>query len=611
MKISINSIFAQDTQNQKISNLLGKGNSLHCVKTTLLALVSTTMLSGCLLEGDVSGGKARSELITQSKTTGFGEGRAGEKVGETGGTARTGSTPPIGALTNPSAIDDHYPGTHNYSKAVDLPSCDSPDALRISTASGLSQIGSTNYRVFCIAPGDYRSYGLLSLPTNGGTEESPRVIRFESSEFDESDEIFQADVSKLARMPAIDIRNTSNWVLHKLAFISISDGYMPMRLSGANNIIIDRIRLQYNRNGIEFRHGTHDSYVQNSFIGDQKIPQGTGNDGVCVAFMGHFRQHLLNGHIDYDFAVSATNNHVVNNEIFNCNDGIQTVWMPQFNNLPDFRGTVLAGNDIYVDSSVRTNCYGAKNPNGDCAFTENPIDLKGGSLDPNNPVKIFDNRMWGWRKTDSNYNAPASSWGTAIGGHYRANKNIHVYENVIWDVPSGISFSRGSSHLLIKDNIITQIRGEGKNNGVALVTVTDNRDLGVYNNVSDIVVEGNHIIVSSDGSSTGAAWLSSSASNSTFKCNVVANGDWTSGTMTGSTTGQNTYYNTNSGSLSRASDIVRSSFNSANMGRLCFDTKRASVTGGVQVCLDNVLDTPNSPNTCASEYWTTGNWHSN
>ena len=651
MRTSINSVSVQGTPHKQSSNLYGKETSFHGVKTALFTLVSAAVLSGCLLEGDVSASKTRNELIAQLETTAASEntGTTEREVGETGGTGTattggstsgsgtsstsgssgssgssssssssgssssssgSGTVPTTAALTNPAAMSDHYPGTHNYSKTVDLPSCDGPDALRISTTAGLSQITNSNYRVFCIAPGDYRSYGLLSLPTTGGTEANPRVIRFESSEFADSDEIFQANVSKLARMPAIDIRNTSNWVIHRLAFMSLSDGYMPMRLSGANNIVIDRIRLQYNRNGIEFRHGTHDSYLQNSFIGDQKVPQGSGNDGVCVAFMGHFRQHLLNGHIDYDYPVSTTNNSVVNNEIFNCNDGFQMVWMYHFNNLPDFAGTVIAGNDIYVDSSVRTNCNGVKSPNGDCAYTENPIDLKGGSLDASNPVKIFDNRMWGWRKTDSSYNPPANSWGSAIGGHYRANKNIEMYENVIWDVPSGISFSRGSNSLLIKDNIITQIRGEGPNNGIALIAVTDNVDLGTYNNVSDVTIERNHIIVSNDGSNTGAAWSSFSATNSSFSCNVVANGSWTSGNLPGSATGQNTYYNTNSGSLSRGTDTVQSSFNSANMGRLCFDTKRASITGGERVCLDDVLDTPNSSNACASDYWTTDNWPS-
>lgn len=652
MSTPINSRSVQDSQQPNAVNFDKKAN-LQGAKTALFGLLSAAVLSGCLLEGDVSGSNTRDQLVAQLETTTAGENAQGREVGETGGTGEAvtnssgntssnsgGSTnssgsssstssssssgssgsgsssgsggsggssvPSTGALTNPSAMADHYPGTHNYSKTVDLPSCDGPDALRISTAAGLSQINNSSYRVFCIAPGDYRSHGLLALSGTGGTESAPKVIRFESSEFDDSDEIFKADLSKVARMPAIDIRNTSHWVLHRLAFVATSG--MPIRMAGATDIVIDRIRFESNSRGIEFQHGTHDSYLQNSYIGNQVIPQYSGNDGVCVAMIGHYRQVNLNGNINYDYPVVAKNNHIVNNEIFNCNDGFQIVWMPQYDQFPDFQGTVLAGNDIYIDNTRRTNCSGSLSWNGDCAYTENALDFKAASLNASNPVKVFDNRMWGWRKTDSTYNSPANSWGTAISTHYSAMKNLHVYENIIWDVGAGVGFTRGSNNSVVRDNIFADITSSGVNNGVAIMTYSDSYDYYnstyAYGNVKDMTVERNHVV------GAGGAWLSTSAENSDFECNVVSNGSWTatSGNWSvGLNAGRNTYYGTNSGSLSQGTDAVHSS-GTSNMGELCFDTKKASIPGGEEVCLAKVLHTPSTASVCASDYWTAANW---
>ena len=586
-------------------NLAGNRQLSSGLKTALISVASAAVLSGCLLEGDATGNKARQEAVASLQEA-FGAGgidSSGRGTSGTGGTG-VGSVPSTGALT--SSMEDHYPGTQNYSKAVDIPSCDSADALRISTPSGLSQINNSSYRVFCIAPGDYRSYGKLAISGTGGTESAPKVIRFESSEFADDDEIFQADTSKLARMPQVDIRNTSNWVLHRLAFMDISG--MPVRMSGANNIVIDRIRLQNNRNGIEIQHGTNDSYIQNSFIGDQVIPQGSGNDGVCVAMIGHYRQVNLDGEINYDYPIVAKDNYVVNNEIFNCNDGFQAVWMPQYSNYPDFQGTIIAGNDIYIDNSRRTNCSGSLSWEGDCAYTENAMDFKAASLDAANPVEVFDNRMWGWRKTDSSYNGPANSWGTAISTHYNSMKNLHIFENVFFDVGAGVGFTRGSNNSVVRDNIFANVTSAGINNGVAIMTYTDSYDYDdpvyAYSNVKTMTVERNHLV------NVGGSWLSTSAENSKFKCNVVSNGTWTatSGNWSvGLDAGQNTYYDTNSGALSQGSDAVHSA-GSSNMGELCFTTKKASVNGGEEVCIANVLDTESSPNVCASEIWTTANW---
>ena len=630
------------------------------LKAALIGVASATVLSGCLLQGDATGESSRSEVVAslqealeagngeidnsergtgetggtgEATTTGSGGGEATGGEQETGGEEESGNgqegeggggteeeapeAPPEAPPAAPPQVppvtaalvigsDDHYPGTLNYSKEVDLPSCDGSDALRISTTSGLGQINTSSKRVFCIAPGDYRSYGKLAINASGGTESAPKIIRFESSEFDDNDEIFQADISKLARMPQIDIRNTSHWVINRLAFIGVSG--QPIRIAGSTDIVVDRIRLQSNRNGIEIQHGTHDSYIQNSYIGDQLIPQGGGNDGVCVAMIGHYQQHNLNGNINYDYPVVAKDNYIVNNEIFNCNDGFQAVWMPQYSNYPDFQGTIIAGNDIYIDNSRRTNCNGSLSWNGDCAYTENAMDFKAASLNASNPVEVFDNRMWGWRKTDSSYNGPANSWGTAISTHYNSMKNLHVYENVIFDVGAGVGYTRGSNNSVVRDNIFANITSAGVNNGVAIMTYTDSYDYSdpvyAYSNVKSMTVERNHLV------NVGGAWLSTSAENSRFRCNVISNGTWTatSGSWAnGLDAGQNTYYGTNSGSFSQGTDGVRSA-GTSNMGELCFDTKKASVDGGVEVCLAGVLDAPSSPNVCASETWTTANW---
>lgn len=577
------------------------------LRAALIICATTVALSGCLIEGGGSSGSVQQEL--QEALNKQGSSGTSRETGSTGGTGESGGElpPEVAALITGNALADHYPGTVNYGKEVTLPSCDASDALRISTVAGLAQIENSSYRVFCIQPGDYRSYGTLAIGATSGTEDAPKVIRLENTALADSDEIFTVNMSQMARMPAVDIRNTSHWILNRLTWDNTSG--MPIRMAGAEDIVIDRIRLENNSRGIEFQHGTHDSYIQNSYIGAQVIPQGSGNDGVCIAFIGHYRQVNLGGNIDYSYAVVARGNHIVNNEIFNCNDGIQAVWMPQYAIEPSFPGTVMAGNDIYIDSRVYTNCYGALDSNGLCAYTENAIDLKAGSLDASDPMLIFDNKMWGWRDTDSAYNTPANSHGTAISTHFNPVQNVQIYENIMWDIPSAVGFTRGSKDSIIRDNIIKDVTGEGHNSGIGIVIYSDPYDYdapGDYGNVSGMTVEKNHII------NTDAPWLSMSATNTSVSCNVVANGgDWTALTgpwATGVTTGNSTYYNTNPGGLSNGSDSIHTSFDSANMGELCFNVKNASVSGGEEVCLSDVLHSPNSPNVCASDYWTTDNW---
>jgi hypothetical protein len=66
------------------------------------------------------------------------------------------------------------------------------------------------------------------------------------------------------------------------------------------------------------------------------------------------------------------------------------------------------------------------------ALTENAIDLKGGSGDPNNPVRIANNRIYGFRNSGQ-----CKSDGVAMTIHWWA-KNIVVEDNIVFDCPGGV-----------------------------------------------------------------------------------------------------------------------------------------------------------------------------
>lgn len=100
--------------------------------------------------------------------------------------------------------------------------------------------------------------------------------------------------------------------------------------------------------------------------------------------------------------------------------------------------------DLYSD------CNSNRTPNGDCACAENAIDAKviNGSHSTSEPeegwLKILDNRMVGWRNTDTRCGSTESS-DTIITTHVACADFMFVKGDIFFDGPLGGTTSTSSS----------------------------------------------------------------------------------------------------------------------------------------------------------------------
>ncbi len=514
-----------------------------------------------------------------------------------------------------------FPGETNHSLPVTLPACDA-NAVRINTPSELRLLESSNARVFCIAPGDYRSAGAqgpIIIKGKHGSADAPKVIQLDNSSLNFNDVIFDLSTSKLALLPAISFVDSSHWIVDRMAFINVNQyqtRVTAIELHASPDIILSRLRIEKNANSVSFYHLSHRSVLQNSLIGRSA---GLIPDSVCIGlvgglvFSGSDSSRKLNE--PSNGASRIFNAGIYNNEIVNCNDGIMLFWDPRertreshiYNSpsyWPDYQGTVIAGNDIYIDSSLRTNCYGAPSTTGICARAENAIDLKAGSKNATKPVRITDNRMWGFRKADG---TSLSDQGVALSLHFIATKNIEISENVIWDSGSGIGITRGVSAVTIHNNILHKMFYDGGrrpiygNTGLPFAI----GDLEPYFGATrDIEISENHVVDS------GGPWIIvNQVPNATVDCNVVIAGSasdawFNTRKNTNARIGKNSLYGGVRGyNLEPAGSVLRSSKAAAKMVGKCFRVGVASRSGGQQVCLDRVLSTRSSPHACDSETW--------
>ncbi len=148
---------------------------------------------------------------------------------------------------------------------------------------------------------------------------------------------------------------------------------------------------------------------------------------------------------DHDGPMLMSNIWMLNNEIRNCADGIQTFDVGDANDDRDYRNIVISGNEIYVDTDVYTDGTGFRDhgANGTYALTENALDIKGGSQDSTERMIITNNIMHGFRQTDQNGGA-SGSWGNAVIIHSNA-KNIDFTDNIIYNSNNGLALGKTSS----------------------------------------------------------------------------------------------------------------------------------------------------------------------
>lgn len=454
--------------------------------------------------------------------------------------------------------------------------------MRIDTRDKLKLLSDKRYRVFCIAPGDYRSAGLQHIVSVSGRADTPRVIRMLGSAFESPSAFARAPLDQVPLLPPLHFRDSHHWVLDRLAFVDIdkAEGVHPLRFFASSDIVMNRLRVEQNRYGIEFHHLSQDITLQNSLIGDMDMDAEHGNDAVCVAIEGRYTDKGEDAE-----PVSIHRIRVIANEIYNCNDGVQLIWNKDAEHWPDFADTLVAANDIYIDERRLTDCKGNLKPDGACACTENAVDIKAGSKQSTRPVVISHNRFYGWRKTDSICNRKARSWGTAISVHFVASQNIRIEKNLFWDVASGIALTRSAHDIGVVDNIFHTVPKVGGGNGVAIVS---------YKGVSGVEIARNRILKAD-------VWLSVLSKKTTLSCNVIQESGSAIGYLDDSeVVARNTYYQHAEPRFKGEGDLHEERPERAGVD-LC--TRVRPLSQGGRVCLPGAVATRQSLAACGASYW--------
>jgi hypothetical protein len=449
-----------------------------------------------------------------------------------------------------------------------LPACDpnSPDTLFIRDAADWGYINDAGYRIFCVAPGDYSSTGAIRL-TSSGTGTQPRVLRILPATYGGTDaHPAQAPEAERAILAELVLQGASYWIIDGLTIrgdINMASSLILVNKQASNNTLNRMLVENANTSLVTITgNGANYNTIQNSVI-RKSYPQ-PGMDHHCITISSEAPNERITG------------TRIVGNEIYDCTDGIQLTVLSaaQQSYFPD---TLIIDNDIYVTPAMYTDCNGAFNPAGECAAAENGIDIKSGATSAADAVIVANNRLWGFRKTDSLLGGSGSS-GSAVETCCSNPAYILFSDNIITGAPQGIHLYSGN-HLSVVDNLIDNIHANTlSNEGWALAFSGSNQE--AYRN----------IIVGSD------YWGILSADNSDYRCNTIINGgEYYASAYNGVTADYNAYYNSVQYAFPGSNDLILNDASDTQYTDRCFWRKQW--TGPEQFCIpygskpaDNQID---------------------
>jgi len=284
--------------------------------------------------------------------------------------------------------------------------------------------------IICIDKGDHTGRGALTISASG-TSGTRKILKGVKSGGALADEPWTVSAANRALIQRVSMEGRSYWVFSRLATSTSSGlrGWNICDTTACNNNIWDGILGEGSGNAasiINFGHVDNaNMVVQNSVIRENNFTAGV--DSQCIrSSPGH------------------TNLFIVNNEIYNCGDGV----LMNNGGLSDaYPGTKIENNDIYLTSDVYCDSDGTPNASGVYSSAENAADFKGGGTS-GNPLEFIQNRMWGYRQQSSSCGGSGSlSAEVAIHTHpvdSYVNRYGIVRNNIFMDGTHAISSSNGT-----------------------------------------------------------------------------------------------------------------------------------------------------------------------
>jgi len=306
-----------------------------------------------------------------------------------------------------------------YLEKITLTQCDTtnPEVQIISSNADWSHINDIDKTIFCVKPGDYSSLGNIKLTTSG-TKDKKRYIVLDNGNNIHTGKLNKSELAKVGFV----LEDTNYWVIDRMAYWESPSTLNPIQIKNSDYNIINRYFMDNVGNGIYLYPGSDNNTIQNCRI-QRDITIITDR-----AAIGLFNNKQSN--------ISITNTKIINNEIKNFGDGVQAIRYPESSRNLNYEGTIIAGNQIFINNEIYTDCNGHHDINGLCAYAENAIDLKSGSSDFNNPIIISNNTFFGYRKSDTT-NSELDDAGVAIVIHFGVH-NLNINSNFILDSDWGI-----------------------------------------------------------------------------------------------------------------------------------------------------------------------------
>lgn len=263
---------------------------------------------------------------------------------------------------------------------------------------------------YLLVPGDYTSWGPVSLLNKSGTLNRKRTIRYYDPATNHLHPVQRNQEARIDTISAPQI-GTAHWLIHGL---TIRQPSAAVQIGNdTHNITFESMLIEESRvYGLRIR-SAKDICIQNSVIRNVPIEAQRDSTGISI------KPALYK-------PVSRIK--ILDNEIYNYGDAIQITdhgpnpadsWVPVEN-------VLIENNDLYLTND-RRQADGT-------ACAENGIDIKAGS--DNAYTRVYGNRMWGFRKTDTAC-AGSGSNGDAMVLHVAARR-IEIERNIIGEAPVGI-----------------------------------------------------------------------------------------------------------------------------------------------------------------------------
>ncbi|MEN8229699.1 MAG: T9SS type A sorting domain-containing protein [Bacteroidota bacterium] len=329
-----------------------------------------------------------------------------------------------------------------YEEPVCIPDFDStnPAMMIIDNNDDWAHINDATIRYFYVAPGNYSAVGRVEITSSGTGTEKRYLSLYNGNDLHPG----KLPIEEVATVRLL-FRGAQNWVVDRMSYLDpyYSNWILDFQ-DGAKDIIINRQLIRDTNSGAVYvRNGTESITIQKCRFDRTRFTIVTD---LAAIMLGGADNTVIK------------NVKVLDNEIVNYNDPVQTVRMnPQIVTNDNHEGLIIDNNHFYADDLIYTDCSGNPQQDGPCLYGENALDFKAGSENPNNPVLVTNNKMWGYRRADRTGSSMSSN-GNAIVLHFNV-ENIKIRDNVIFDSFEGIRVGARESypHILMNGEISNNI----------------------------------------------------------------------------------------------------------------------------------------------------------